>query len=217
MASKFMPVNVSIDGVNVLVVGGGIVARRKIDNLLDYSCNVTVVAPEVGEKVEYYAESGKITWNKRAYESPEASDYGLVISAVDDEQVNKQVSDDCKAAGILVNVVDSPKLCSFTFPALIKRDNLSIAIATDGKAPFLAGYLRMFLEDLFPKHWEKIANYAGRFRKMVVEKFGDDKTKKEACFGRFLSADWKTIMKKKNAEEMEEELRALLEDSPKHE
>jgi siroheme synthase-like protein len=212
MVSKFMPVNVSIDGVRALVVGGGAVALRKIDNLLDYSCDLTVVAPEVDEKIAYYAESGKITWEKRTYKPAEASSYGLVVSAVDDELVNSQVSEDCKAAGVLVNVVDNPKLCSFTFPALIRRESLSIAISTDGKAPFLAAYLRLFLEDLFPKLWARIAKLAGKFRRMVVEKYGDDKAKKEACFSRFLSADWKTIIKKKNDEELIEELEGLLEE-----
>jgi siroheme synthase (precorrin-2 oxidase/ferrochelatase) len=194
MVSKFMPVNVSIDGVRALVVGGGAVALRKIDNLLDYSCDLTVVAPEVDEKIAYYAESGKITWEKRTYKPAEASSYGL------------------EAAGVLVNVVDNPKLCSFTFPALIRRESLSIAISTDGKAPFLAAYLRLFLEDLFPKLWARIAKLAGKFRRMVVEKYGDDKAKKEACFSRFLSADWKTIIKKKNDEELIEELEGLLEE-----
>ena len=212
MANKYLPINISIKDRPCLVVGGGNVALRKIENLLDYDSDLTVVAPEVDKRIEYYAEKGKLKLEKRPYKSPEGASYGLVISASDDNAVNEQVSHDCRKAGVPVNVVDNPSLCDVIFPAVLKRDCLSITVSTDGKAPFMAGYLRLILEDVFPARWSKIARLAADFRKKVHKRWLDDPSKRVDCFSRFLSADWKALMEEKNDEQLQEELDLLLED-----
>jgi len=127
-------------------------------------------------------------------------------------EVNKQVFDDCKNSGVPVNVVDNPQYCDFTFPAILNRGDLSVAVSTNGKAPFLAARLRVILEDIFPKRWKNIANYAGLFREKVQERWENDSMKKAECFDRFLQADWKVIVKEKTEEEIISELELMLED-----
>ena len=210
MASKYMPINISLEDCRVLVVGGGDVALRKIDNLLNYNSDITVVSPEVTDKIDYYATSGKIKLEKRKYNASEATNYSLVISACDDRAVNEQVFKECKSAGVLVNVVDNPGLCTFIFPAVVKREHLAVSVSTDGKAPFLAGHLRGILDDIFPKHWGKISTHAHTFRKKVQARYKDDPQMRLQCFERFLSADWKTIIKMKTPEEIESELDSML-------
>ncbi|MFH1892161.1 MAG: bifunctional precorrin-2 dehydrogenase/sirohydrochlorin ferrochelatase [Candidatus Zixiibacteriota bacterium] len=212
MTSKYLPINVSLEDCRVLVVGGGGIALRKIDNLLDYNSDITVVAPEVTDKIDYYATSGRVKLEKRNYSPSEAADYGLVISACDDRAVNEQVFEDCKFAGVLVNVVDNPALCTFIFPAVVKREHLAVSVSTDGKAPFLAGHLRGILDDIFPKHWGKISTYAHTFRKKVQARYKDDAQKRLECFERFLSADWNAIIKMKSPDEIESELNNMLND-----
>ena len=156
MPHKFMPISVSLKDRPCLVVGGGLVALRKVESLLDYDTAVTVVAPEAHEKLEYHAKRGRITLERREYQSPEAARYGLVISATDDAALNGRVHEDAKGAGALVNVVDDPPHCDFIFPAVIRRDCLTAAISTDGKAPFMSGHLRLVLENIFPQHWGRL-------------------------------------------------------------
>ncbi len=209
MSYKYLPVNLSIRNRRVLVVGGGTVALRKVDTLLDYDAEITVVAPEPNDKIDYYASKNKIILHKRAYQSPEAGEYGLVISASDDPVVNREVYDDCNNAGVLVNIVDNPPLCSFTFPATVRRDCLSLAISTDGKAPFLAAHLRLILEEFFPKHWTKIARLAAEYRKLVQTRWGDDPDRRMAALERFLSADWKELIQEKDERELMDVLERL--------
>ena len=83
MRHKFMPISVSLKDRPCLVVGGGLVALRKVESLLDYDTAITVVAREAHEKLGYHAERGRITLERRDYESPEAGRYGLVISATE--------------------------------------------------------------------------------------------------------------------------------------
>lgn len=211
MAGKYLPINLSFTDRKVLMVGGGNVALRKLETLMDYQADVTVIAPEPIDKIEYFGSSGKIKLEKRPYQSPEASAYGLVISASDNEEVNRQVYYDCTGAGVLVNVVDNPALCTFTFPATMRRDCLSLAISTDGKAPFLSAHLRQILEGLFPKHWEKIAHLAAEYRRMAQERWPDDFTSRSAALDNFLAADWQTIIKEKNENAVHNILFSLLE------
>ena len=135
----------------------------------------------------------------------------MVISASNDEKANKQVYEDCQKAGVLVNVVDNPGLCTFIFPALLKRDALTLAISTDGKAPFLAAHLRLIMENIFPDHWKKVVKLAADFRKKVQERWGDNTKERFASLARFLEADWKELIKVKNDDELQAELDLLLE------
>ena len=100
MKHKYMPISVSINKKSCLVVGGGQVALRKVETLMDYDTSVTVIAPEVEKKIEYHAEQGRIKLKKREYQPPEAAGFGLVISASDDKELNKQIYDDAHEAVI---------------------------------------------------------------------------------------------------------------------
>jgi len=210
MANTYMPITLKVKERSTLVVGGGAVALRKVDTLLDYDTPVTVIAPEAHEKLEYYANSGRITLERRSYKSPEAAAFGLVIAATDDTELNRQVSADCRGAGVLVNVADDPEYCDFIFPAVVRRDCLTAAIATDGKAPFVAGHLRIILGNIFPEHWIQLMRYAAVFRKQVQIRWGDDTEKKQYCYTRFLEADWKTLLKEKDQDAIDWELARML-------
>lgn len=210
MANKYMPISLTVHGRKCLVVGGGTVALRKIDNLLLYDMSVTVVAPELDPKIAYYGERGRITVEAREYRSPEAALYSVVIAASDDEAVNKQVYDDTRNTGALVNVVDNPPLCDFILPALVKREALTLAVSTDGTAPFLAGHLRLILENIFPEHWNELIQLAGEFRKEVQKRYAGDPGKKQLCYERFLEADWKALLKEKSKPEIRHDMEEML-------
>jgi siroheme synthase-like protein len=206
-----MPISVSLKDRPCLVVGGGLVALRKVENLFEYDTAITVVAPEVHEKLEYHAERGRISLEKREYRSPEAAAYGFVVSATDDVTLNRQVHEDARGAGALVNVVDDPAHCDFIFPAVLRRDCLTAAISTDGKAPFVSGHLRLVLENIFPGHWKRLMKLAAAFRKRVRDRWAGEPAKKNACYTEFLEADWKRMLKELDDDQIEEELTRMLE------
>jgi siroheme synthase-like protein len=206
-----MPISLALKGGKCLVIGGGKVALRKIDSLLDYSIEITVIAPQVESKIQFYAEKGMVLLAKREYRSPEAANYRLVISASDNPDLNRQVCEDCRQSAALVNVVDNPPLCDFIFPALVKRDRLTVAVSTDGQAPFLAGHLRIILENVFPEHWSKLIGHAGEFRKMVRRRWPEQPEKRAECYERFVSADWRDLLKTASEEEIGRILEEMLE------
>ncbi len=210
MVNEYMPIVLSMNKRSCLVVGGGRVALRKIEMLLNYAPDITVIAPKIDDKINYFGESKKIKVKKREYKSPEASMYSLVISASNDNDINEVVANDCREAGVPVNVVDNPALCDFIFPATLRRGNLTVSVSSDGKAPFFSSNVRKILEDIFPQHWKKLADLAADFRKMAGEKYPDDAKMRDVCFERFLAADWKELLKKKDSKAIKKEMEEML-------
>lgn len=84
----------------------------------------------------------------------------LVILAEKDHPDNEFWAVHFRERGVTVNVADRPELCDFIFPSVIVRGDVSIAIATGGKAPALSALLRQRIEDALPEDLEAIAEAA---------------------------------------------------------
>ncbi|HOC44326.1 MAG TPA: siroheme synthase CysG [Thermoanaerobaculales bacterium] len=181
------PVMLELEGQRCLVVGGGGVALRKVQGLIEAGARVTVVAPVAAAPLEALAAAGRIQWEQRPYRPGEAGGYALVLSAADDREVNAQVSADARAAGIWVNVADDPELCSFQLPARLRRGALQLAIGSAGEAPFAVRRLRGLLERRFGPEWGEWLAAAARFRERV-RRAGLPATEQEARFERFFEA-----------------------------
>lgn len=210
-SDKFMPIGVSLKDRRCMVVGGGLFALAEVENLMEYAASITVVAPKVHEKLEFHAKRGSIAVDMREYRSPEAADYGLVVSASEDAALNEQVYEDARKAGVLVNVVDDLPHCDFIFPAVLRRDCLTASISTDGKASFVSGHLRVILDNIFPKHWERLMSLAASFQNRVESRWAEDLDRKNACHSEFLEADWKKMLEESSDEQIEDELTRMLE------
>ena len=137
------PVGLVVAGRPVLVVGGGRVAARKVGDLVACGARVTVVAPEVEAAL---AERDDVVVERRPYRPGEAAAYRLVVTATGDRSVDSQVFADAEAAGVWVNSADDPERCTFTLPAVVRRDPVVVAVATGGHSPALATWLRRRLE-----------------------------------------------------------------------
>ena len=137
------PANLLLTGQSVLVVGGGPVAVRKVEALLEAGARVTVVAPAAAASI---VEQPDVTWLRRGYRPPEAGSYRLVVTATNDPAVNAQVARDCEAANVFVNSADDPANCTFTLPSVARREHLQVTVSTDGRSPALARWLRRRIE-----------------------------------------------------------------------
>ncbi|HTS03271.1 MAG TPA: siroheme synthase CysG [Thermoanaerobaculia bacterium] len=157
----------SVAGRTCLVVGGGVVALRKVEGLLDEKARVTVVAPDPVPALEALARDGAIVLERRPYTPGEAGAWALVFATTDRRDVNRQVARDANEAGRWVNVADDPELCTFHLPAQVKRGSLRLLVASGGEAPFVVRRLRRALERRFGREWGEWIEAAGRFRRAV--------------------------------------------------
>ena len=132
-------VNLTLEGRAAVVIGGGEVAARKVQDLLAAKANVTVIALQLCDGIVALADEKRIVAHNRPYRTGDLAGAFVAIAATDDEGFNARVAADAAAINVLVNVVDRPALCTFTVPATVRRGDLTIAIATEGRCPALAG------------------------------------------------------------------------------
>jgi len=138
MAAAY-PVNLDLDGIRVLVVGGGHVAARKVAGLLRAGADVTVVAPHAVHEI---ADDPDVRWFARSYQRGEAASYRIAVTATGVPSVDQQVADDGDRSGVWVNSADDPANCAFTLPAVARHGDLQITVSTAGRSPALARWLR---------------------------------------------------------------------------
>ena len=181
------PVMLDLANRRCLVVGGGGVALRKVQGLVEEGARVTVVAPDVVAPLEAMAAAGEISLERRRYRDGEAAGYALVFAATDDREVNARVFRDAEAAGIWVNVADDPELCSFHLPARVRRGPLQLAIGSAGEAPFAVRRLRQLLERRFGSEWGEWLEAAARFRNELRNR-ELAVPEREALYDRFFAA-----------------------------
>jgi precorrin-2 dehydrogenase/sirohydrochlorin ferrochelatase len=173
-------VNLIVEGRAAVVVGGGAVAARKVEDLLAAGAGVTVVAPRLCGRIVSLAAEGRIQARSRPYTGEDLAGAFLAIAATDDEAVNARVARDAAAMNVLVNVVDCPALCSFTVPATVSRGHLALAVATEGRCPALAGILRRELETRYGPEYAELVNLFAALRQEMMAQHWDGRRIREA-------------------------------------
>jgi len=162
-----LPIAFQLKGRDVLVVGGGAIALRKLRLLTKTSAEITVTAPALDRDLISYATENGITLIERRFSATDLSDKALVISATGDDSVDASVSEAARAQNIPVNVPDRPDLCTFHIPSIVDRDPIVISVSTGGGAPVLARDIREKIEKILPKNLGRLATFAAGFRGAV--------------------------------------------------
>jgi len=139
------PVFLKLDGRPVLVVGGGLVAAGKLEGLLAAGAKVTVVAPEIRPEFERVGVSRR----RRAFEPHDLDGMWWVVAAAPPE-VNQQVVAAAERRQLFVNAVDDPPNATAYLGGVVRREGVTVAISTSGRAPALAGLMREALEAWLP-------------------------------------------------------------------
>ena len=164
------PLFFKLEGRKVLIVGGGDVALRKADLLSRAGASITIVAPDICEELQALLHSNQHELIYENYNKKYMQGARVIIAGTDDEALNHQIHADATELNIPINVVDTPPLCDFIFPAIVDRNPIVIGISSNGKAPVLARLLRARLETLIPQGYGKLAKLAGDFRVEVKTK-----------------------------------------------
>ncbi|HWP98486.1 MAG TPA: bifunctional precorrin-2 dehydrogenase/sirohydrochlorin ferrochelatase [Syntrophomonadaceae bacterium] len=179
---------------NCLVIGGGPVAERKVQSLLECQARVHLVSPQITPGLAGMAESGQLDWKARVFQSSDLDNMLLVFIATNQGEVNQAVARACQERGILVNAVDDPPHCNFFVPSVMRRQSLVLAISTEGKSPLLARRLREELEDLIPDDYGKFVEILGQARAYVKEKVPDIEERRK-IFQMLVSPDMIELVK----------------------
>ena len=191
----YFPIFIEIEKKKCLVVGGGKVALRKVETLLRYDAQVHVVSREICEEIRallppeniYEEELLPLPGDTNAGEQLPESSCGpewqlpdhftgaaLVVAATGSREVNHRVAQFCWERRIPVNVADAPGECTFFFPAVVKKGDISIGINTGGKSPAVSSQVRRDVEAAIPGHYAMIAEQLGSLREYVKSRIKEE-------------------------------------------
>ena len=163
----YLPIFLRLRARPALVVGGGAVAARKAEWLLKAGARLTVVAPRLVPELAARAAGAELAHLAAPFAPGHLAGVTLVVAASDDREVNAAVAAAAQALEIPVNVVDSPALSSFIFPAIIDRSPVVVAVSTAGASPVLARRLRTQIEAALPARLGALARFLRRRRAAV--------------------------------------------------
>lgn len=199
----YFPMFVDMTERECLIVGGGNVAYRKVIVMLDFGAKVTVVAEDICDelrklKIDDIASEDKtgsytankenrITFIKRRFERKDCDGMEMVIAATDDNALNHEIAEYCKAKDIMVNAVDQKADCRFIFPSYIKEKNLVAAFSSGGNSPVLTQYLKGKEQEILTPFLGELNEYMGQIREKVIAQY-DTEAERKRVFKEILCA-----------------------------
>ena len=166
-----LPVFINLRQKPCLVVGGGVIALRKVNLLLKAQAKIKCISPEFCSGLIDLSKNNALDLIEKHFESSDIDNPSVIIAATNDDKTNAIVSSLAHESGIPINVVDSTDLSSFIMPSIVDRSPVVIAISSAGKAPVLARIIRAKLETIIPSAYGNLAEIAGEYRQKVKQRF----------------------------------------------
>jgi precorrin-2 dehydrogenase/sirohydrochlorin ferrochelatase len=137
--------------LKVLVVGGGAIATEKLEKLVDFTKEITVITETLSDEADMLIREHGLTCYQRAYQNGDIQGFDIVIVATDTVVLHKAIYEEARPYRILVNSVDNTDYCDFIFPSYVQRGDLTIAFSTGGASPAFAKQIRRHFERIIPE------------------------------------------------------------------
>ncbi len=146
----YFPMFITLEGRKVLVVGGGKIATEKLEKLVEFTKEITIISPEISETTHHLIKTHCLTHYLRPYREGDIEGFEIVIVATDTVALHRSIYEESRRYRILVNSVDNTDYCDFIFPSYIKQDDLTIAFSTGGASPAFAKQIKAYFRNHIP-------------------------------------------------------------------
>ncbi len=164
------PVFLKLEQLRVGVIGAGYVGLEKLTALLSNAplSHIEVTATHVSETVRELCKAHpNVIIKNKSFEASDLEGLEVVVIAVNNKELSREIRRLAKARNILVNVADTPDLCDFYLGSIVKKGNLKIGISTNGKSPTIAKRVKEVLNDYLPEEIDGLLNNMQQIRNSV--------------------------------------------------
>ncbi|KUP25400.1 NAD(P)-dependent oxidoreductase [Paenibacillus sp. DMB5] len=165
----YLPVMLDVSGQKIVVIGGGAVAERKVQSLLEAGAAVTVISPALTAVLSGLAEEGGIQWVVRGYEPGDIRGAFLVYASSSDPAVNDAVAAEAKALNLPVNVASHAEAGNFITPGVLRRGRLTVAVSTSGAGPSAAAEITAQLADVLGEEYGPYLDFLHMMRSEIKQ------------------------------------------------
>ena len=168
----YYPIFIELAEMRVLVIGGGRVAKEKIEGLLraDAAGRITVIAPQLLPELKALSEQGELRWLEREYQEGDLEGYDFCMVATDDGAINARVAAEGRRRKIWVNAADDTANCDFILPSVVRQGKVVLAASTGGASPALARRLREELTDYLSEEFAPLADLLAEVRQALRQR-----------------------------------------------
>ncbi|WP_072679970.1 bifunctional precorrin-2 dehydrogenase/sirohydrochlorin ferrochelatase [Arcobacter sp. LA11] len=163
----YFPAFIKFDNKKILIVGGGYIAYEKLEHLLDFTNNITLIAKDYNENTEKLINENSLEYFKKLYVEGDIKGFDIIIAAVDDFNLQESIYKESRNYNCLCNCVDLQKYCDFIFPSYVKKGDLTIAVSTSGSSPAMAKHLRIWLNKMIPDSIVDFLKQMREYRKNI--------------------------------------------------
>ncbi|MER2048239.1 MAG: NAD(P)-dependent oxidoreductase [Solibacillus sp.] len=203
---NYFPLMVNIEFKKVVIVGGGHVARQKVEALLPTNAEITVVSPTVTDKLKTYLDEGKAVWKQKLFEPADLDGAALIFAATNDEAVNDAV-EEATQHWQLLNRADALGRLDFMNPAVVRRGDFVVTVSTTGASPALTRKVKADLEEQYDESYSEYVAFLKEARLLVLNNYEGDA--KKAALAQLLKPEILDWIQQKNEEKCAQFLRQI--------
>ena len=174
----YYPIQLNLKGKQAIIIGGGKVAQRKLAGLLDTGAQITIVSPEITDRIREYCQSGKVIWKQKSFTRDDLEKMFLVIAATNDPETNKAVKRFVSTHQLLL-MVDDPEESDFILPSVMNRGRLTLTVSTSGASPILTKKIKQDLAQQYGPEYQEYVDFLYQCRKWILDEVEDAKMKQQ--------------------------------------
>ena len=183
------PIFINLKEKPVTIIGGGDIALRKVKLLIKADPKITVISKVVCSDLKELMKQHDHKIVIKSFQESDLKTPVLIIAATNNPKLNKRISTYAQQNNILINVVDQPKLCTYTMGSIVERDSLVISISSGGKAPVLVRNIREKIETVIPQSYAELVRFSGSLRSVIKKKIQSG-VKRRIFWEEFFNSDY---------------------------
>jgi precorrin-2 dehydrogenase/sirohydrochlorin ferrochelatase len=205
------PITLNLEGKVCVIVGGGVVAARKVTGLLEAAASVIVISPVAAPAFQAWIDQQQIQWIQQPYSPGLLPRYqpALVFAATNQPQINQQIAAEARSLPALVNIVDDITGSDFINMATIRRPPLTIAMNTGGASPALSRHLRAMLEKTIGDEYALLAHWMGELRPRAMHQI-EAQADRQQLYDTVLQSDILTLLRQQQITRAREQFDTLV-------
>ncbi|MEX6340048.1 NAD(P)-binding protein [Staphylococcus arlettae] len=163
-----MPILLDLTNKSIVIIGGGAIAERRVNKLMQFDAYITVMSPTLTAKLQKLYEQQQIQWLAQDYSIHQLPPAALVVVATNNKAVNRMVKQELPQQTLL-NMASDSEQGDVVFPGILKRGKLSISVSTSGASPKLTTAILAELQQQFPPDYEQYVDFLYTCRQQIKQ------------------------------------------------
>ena len=205
------PVMLELAGRRCVVIGSLAVREGKVEGLLAAGATeVLVVASAPDGRLADLEALPDVVVERRTWRADDLNGAFVVVASSSDAGEREAIAREARCRRALVNVMDDIPNCDWSAPAIVRRGELVLSIATGGASPALAKHLRAALSQEFGEEWSGVVSVLRAVREETMPSLPDVATRAQRWSDALDLDEAATLVREGHSEELASRLRTRL-------